>query len=205
VVLLAMLAQSLAAPAVLAGPHGGARPASRAASTAQVSHPSSPPTGGYPYAAAVCKFGAAGGPHCANPSNSTDTYDWGYAGTPGSPFRPSDQWGYEYRNCTSYVAWRLDRAGVGARLFTDLGNASQWLSSVAGERGVVVNMIPSPGAVAVWAASGGVGHVAWVDSTRSGAAGVTVTVSDYNYGGTGTFATHVVTTPPSGYIHFPGA
>jgi surface antigen len=205
VVLLAMLAQALAAPAVLAGPHGGHHPVGAVVRAAQDSHAATPPTGGYPYASAVCEFGTAGGPHCANPRNSTDTYDWGYGGTPGSPFRASDQWGYEYRNCTSYVAWRLDRAGVRARLFTDLGNASLWLAGVARERGVVVNLVPSPGAVAVWATSTGVGHVAWVDSTRSGPAGVTVTVSDYNYDGTGTFATHVVTASPSGYIHFPGA
>ncbi len=68
---------------------------------------------------------------------------------------------------------------------------------------MVVNQVPAPGAVAVWVISGGVGHVAWVDSTRPGAAGVTVTVSDYNYDGTGAFATHVVTSPPSGYLHFP--
>ena len=110
-----------------------------------------------------------------------------------------DPWGYEYRNCTSYVAWRLSRARVRVALFSDLGNASQWLQGVAGERGVVVNRVPSPGAVAVWVVSSGVGHVAWVDS--AGPAGVSV--SDYNYAGTGAFATHVVTTPPDAYIHFP--
>jgi surface antigen len=166
--------------------------------------PSPTSAAGYPYASATCEFGTSGGPYCANPKNPGDLYDWGYAGAAAQPFQPSDPWGYEYRNCTSYVAWRLARAGVPASLFRDLGNASQWIARMAGKRGVVVNQVPSPGAVAVWAESSGVGHVAWVDSALPGTAGVSVTVSDYNYEGTGAFDTHVLTTRPSGYIHFPG-
>jgi surface antigen len=127
-------------------------------------------------------------------------YNWGYRDGPGGEFRPSDPWGYEYRNCTSYAAWRLSRAGVPAALFTGLGNASQWIASVAGEPGVVVNHVPAPGAIAVWVVSTGVGHVAWVDSLRDG--GSAVIVSDYNYTGSGAYATHLVTSPPTGYIHF---
>ena len=152
--------------------------------------------GGYPYASATCEYGVRGGPSCANPDDPGDLYDWGYG---RRPFRPSDPWGYEDRNCTSYVAWRLSRAGVPASLFTALGNAGQWLTSVAGEPGVVVDHVASPGAIAVWAAVSGVGHVARVDSVR----GAAVTVADYNYAGTGAYATHLVTSPPTGYIHFP--
>jgi len=160
------------------------------------------PAGGYPYALAPCEFGAAGGPDCANPGHRGDLYDWGYQG--GAGFRAGDPWGYEYRNCTSYVAWQLSEAGVKPVLFSDLGNATGWIGSVTGEVGVVVNRVPSPGAVAVWAVAAGVGHVAWVDSVRRSAGrAVTITVSDYNYAGTGTFATHVVSVPPTGYIHFP--
>jgi surface antigen len=168
------------------------------ASTCPVSpSPVAPAGGGYPYAAATCEFGAAGGPDCANPGDPGDRYDWG-AGSEGQ-FRPSDQWGYEYRNCTSYVAWRLAQAGVSAALFRDLGDAGKWLAGVAGEAGVTVSTAPSPGAVAVWVVSSGTGHVAWVDSVGGGR----VIVSDYNYAGTGVFATHGVTVPPAGYIHFP--
>jgi surface antigen len=157
---------------------------------------------GYPYAAAPCEFGVAGGPDCANPRDHGDLYDWGYPGSGG--FRPGDPWGYEYRNCTSYVAWQLSRSGVRPVLFSDLGNATAWLTSVAGESGVIVNRVASPGAVAVWAVATGVGHVAWVDAVRRGGGGkATVTVSDYNYAGTGAFATHAVAVSPTGYIHFP--
>jgi surface antigen len=213
-ILLAILARMLLATpvALSSGPPGGLRPAESpmasvtgpgAARGAAVGSRLTPSVAGYPYASATCEFGSAGGPHCVNPRNSGDLYDWGYAGAAGQPFQPSDPWGYEYRNCTSYVAWRLARAGVPVSLFRDLGNASQWIARVAGKRGVVVNQIPAPGAVAIWVVSSGVGHVAWVDSARSGTAAVAVTVSDYNYDGTGAFDTHVVTVPPSGYIHFP--
>lgn len=151
---------------------------------------------GYPYASAVCEFGRAGGADCVNPRNGNDAYDWGYFR--GHRFRGSDQWGYEYRNCTSYVAWRLARAGVPATLFADLGDASGWIAGVRGERGVAVNHHPSPGAVAVWDLAG-VGHVAWVVSVH----GSRVTMTDYNYAGTGSYTRHVIGLRPTGYIHFP--
>jgi surface antigen len=66
---------------------------------------------------------------------------------------------------------------------------------------VVVNHVPAPGAIAVWVVSTGVGHVAWVDSLRDG--GSAVIVSDYNYDGTGAYATHLVTSPPTAYVYFP--
>lgn len=150
---------------------------------------------GYPYAGAVCEFGVGGGPDCANPHNANDMYDWGYQKS--HRFGPSDQWGYEYRNCTSYVAWQLARAGVPPARFTDLGDASQWIAHVRGERGAVVNKRPSPGAVAAWDFAGA-GHVAWVVSVR----GSRVTVADYNYAGTGVYDQHVIESSPTGYIHF---
>jgi surface antigen len=217
-IVFAILAQAFSPPlaSVLSGLPGGTAPASQAAPASRTSPASgtapadsTAPAGqateaGYPYAGATCEFGAAGGPDCANPRDHGDFYDWGYAGTAGRPFQASDPWGYEYRNCTSYVAWRLARARVPGSLFRDLGNAGQWIAGVAGERGVVVNQVPSPGAVAVWVIASSVGHVAWVDSVRPGAAGVAITVSDYNDDGTGAYAVHLMTSPPSGYIHFPG-
>jgi surface antigen len=164
-------------------------------------HPSQPAAAGgvrvvgYPYASAVCEFGAAGGRDCVNPRNAHDMYDWGYRKS--RTFGPSDQWGYEYRNCTSYVAWRLARAGVPPARFTNLGDASQWIANVGGERGVVVNKHPSPGAVAAWDFAG-VGHVAWVVSVR----GPRVTVADYNSAGTGGYDQHIIGSSPTGYIHF---
>lgn len=155
--------------------------------------------GQYPYASAVCEFGSAGGPYCANPKDPQgDLFDWGY--WRGGIFDFADQWGYEYRNCTSYVAWRLAAANVNASLFRDLGNAAQWPGAVKGKAGVVINHTPSRGAVAVWE-SGIYGHVALVDSVSRGA----VVVSDYNYVGTGAYAQHTLglADGPVAYIHFP--
>ncbi|MGH3170257.1 MAG: CHAP domain-containing protein [Trebonia sp.] len=153
----------------------------------------------YAYATAVCEFGQPGGRYCADPRDPRDDlYDWGY--WRGGVFDFADQWGYEYRNCTSYVAWRLAAAGVNTGLFRDLGNAAQWLSAVSGEAGVVINHTSSPGAVAVWE-SGTYGHVAWVDSVS----GSSVIVSDYNYAGTGAYARRRLgrADGPAAYIHFP--
>jgi surface antigen len=152
--------------------------------------------GGYPWAKAVCEYGARGGADCSDPRNAGDAYNWGY--WHGKQFDAADKWGYEYRNCTSYVAWRLSRAGVNAGLFADLGNASAWIGNVAGEPGVTVNHTASPGAIATWVSSG-VGHVAWVDSVRGGH----ITVSDFNYDGTGVYGKHALGSTPTGYIHFP--
>lgn len=172
-------------------------PALWAAPPWQPAEPNAAPNAvGYPYRGAVCEFGAAGGPACVNPRNEGDGYDWGYWGN--HRFKASDQWGYEYRNCTSYVAWRLARAGVPAWRFTDLGDASQWIANVKDEPGVRVNHTPSRGAVAAWDLRG-VGHVAWVVSVR----GSRVTVADYNYAGTGVYDQHVIGSRPTGYIHFP--
>jgi surface antigen len=156
-------------------------------------------TGNYPYASAVCEFAAAGGPYCANPADPAgDLYDWGY--WQDGVFDFADRWGYEYRNCTSYVAWRLAASHVNAKLFRDLGNAAEWLGGVRDKAGVVINHTPSAGSVAVWE-SGLYGHVAWVDSVRHG----TVTVSDYNYAGTGSYAERRLDRAdgPLAYIHFP--
>src|SRR4051794_39630936 len=85
-------------------------------------------TGGYPWASAPCQFGSAGGASCINPNNSGDRYDWWWDengnGVLNSPGELYDQWGYEYRNCTSYVAWKLSVNGYSPPF--DIGNANAW-------------------------------------------------------------------------------
>src|SRR4051812_7571874 len=90
----------------------------------------------YPWASAPCEF-PNGGVSCTNPKNSIDKYDWFWDENNDGKFgagktnsgdcggsRPStecfDKWGYEYRNCTSYVAWRLSLLGISASLFSSL-------------------------------------------------------------------------------------
>lgn len=149
-----------------------------------------PGTGGYPWANAGCAFGAAGGTRCANPRNSSDVFDWYVdenhdgqldGGCGARSMRSGecfDQWGYEYRNCTSYVAWKLTSLGVPRARVSGLGNAAQWPVN-ARRRGVVLSAVPEEGAVAVdRRAALPFGHLAFVASVHPNG---TITVWEYNH------------------------
>lgn len=83
----------------------------------------------------------------------------------------ADPWGYCYRQCVSYVAWKLNTDGRGNRGYSGLGNASNWGS---GGRGVSWSEL-SAGDVIVWYV-GYYGHVMYVDSVSGG----TVQISQMN-------------------------
>jgi surface antigen len=97
-----------------------------------------------------------------------------------------DPWDFYNRECTSFVAWRLNNdEGIA---FTNhyegahFGNAYQW-AGAAESVGIPVNGTPAPGSVAVYPSSlpgsGGNGHVAFVLSVNASAG--TVTVEEYNF------------------------
>jgi phage anti-repressor protein len=93
--------------------------------------------------------------------------------------------GYGYRNCTDYVAWKLESLGVPSQVRTGLGHARDWGTNAAA-RGVTVNDVPAAGSVAINTTSaGGLGHVAYVAATS----GSTITVQEYNSAGTGAYST----------------
>jgi surface antigen/pimeloyl-ACP methyl ester carboxylesterase len=118
-----------------------------------------------------------------------------------SPFCPAnvnscpsdtvDPYGFYYRECTSFVAWRMNRdAGTtdaSRPWFTDTmsggrwGNAGNWTTN-ASTLGYRVDNTPSVGAMAQWNANecGGctVGHVAYVESIHADGS---VNVSEYNF------------------------
>ena len=114
-------------------------------------------------------------------------------------------YGYNYRNCTDFVAWRLHSRN-GFNLPGGIGDASAWgLWAQDANRGpgaphaiYPVNMTPAVGAVA-WFSSEG--HVAWVESVNSNN---TVTIEEYNYpGGSGAWNSRTIATnSANGYIHF---
>jgi surface antigen len=89
-----------------------------------------------------------------------------------------DEWGFCYRECTSYVAWKLNASANGT-FFTNRmgggrwGNASNWASN-ARDLGYTVNSSPSVGSIAWFS----YGHVAYVERVNSNG---TVEVSEYNY------------------------
>ncbi len=110
-----------------------------------------------------------------------------------------DRWNFYNRECTSFVAWRLNsRNNVP---FTNQyggvsrwGNAANW-GSVAEGLGILVDAAPAEGSVAWWKS----GHVAWVRSVK----GKKVVIEEYNvprYSGKYGIRT-INASAPDGYIH----
>ena len=102
-----------------------------------------------------------------------------------------DPWGFFNRECTSYVAWKLNEAAGTATspfFFSDYmmgghwGDAENWdVNALA--LGFKVDSVPAVGAIAQWHASdlgpnGAGGHVAYVEAVNLDGS---VNVSEYNY------------------------
>lgn len=113
-----------------------------------------------------------------------------------------DPWRFFYRECTSFVAWKLNAAN-GLRFHNDydgngtldFGNAANWRNA-AEKFGFKVDNTPKRGTVAWWSW----GHVAWVKSVNSDG---TVTLEEYNYYRDGNYNTRRVPVGnPTKYIHF---
>ena len=118
-----------------------------------------------------------------------------------------DPWQFYNRECTSFVAWRLNSENQVA--FNDYwqgqhwGNASNW-KKAATALDIPVDDNPTRGAVAWWSAGSAgssVGHVAWVQKVGDGV----VTVEEYNYLHRGGYDTRTISSSsslwPSGFIH----
>lgn len=118
-------------------------------------------TGGYPWSNAICVATGQLNGDCWD-------YEW-YAN--GNRNDRQDPWGYYYRNCTSYVAWRSASLGLDV---SGLGNATTW-DNRAGTLGLKTGSSPKVGAFAVW--EGSYGHVAFVEAVANGE----VLVSEYNF------------------------
>lgn len=157
-------------------------------------------TGSYPWASAPCLISNP------DPASTCGDYDWGYpagASVPdGAPTGPYDPWGYEYRNCTSYVAWKLvsvsTNPAVESQLVYDLGNAAQWPSNVPQ---AWVSSTPQPGDAAVLGdVADGQGHVMFVESVNGDG---TINVSEYNYVPGSYSEQDDISTSGLIFIHFP--
>ncbi len=140
-------------------------------------------TGGYPYWDAT--------------QVDITNYDWGYTDCKGycdtSVTKKVDgkkvvyyvlsERGYGIRNCTDYVAWKLESLGISPNLVRGRGNANQWDDNGTG---VTITKTPEVGDAAVWN-SGRWGHLAFVEEVRPNGAGYDVRVSEYNKNGDGNF------------------
>ena len=115
---------------------------------------------------------------------ATAPQDAGYvAAIGGRPFGDVDPWRFDAYECTSYVAYRLNQAGVGFSDTYDLpaghkwSDAGNWISA-AKLADIPSGTVPKQGAVAVWADASGLlskGHVAFVTGNKG-----VVTFAEYN-------------------------
>nr|WP_245891291.1 CHAP domain-containing protein [Desmospora activa] len=130
---------------------------------------------------------------------SGDQYPYKEANTSGV-----DPWGFYIRQCTSFVAWRLNDAGIefhntmrGGRF----SNAENWDDN-ARELGVKVNNKPAVGAVAQWDAGAfghsNLGHVAYVVEVD----GDRITIEEYNYEPYSFSKRSIPASQVSNFIHF---
>jgi surface antigen len=96
-----------------------------------------------------------------------------------------DKYSYGLCQCTSYVAFRLARAGVKSSDFSYPGNgdAKNWVTR-ARERNIATGSEPKKGAVYV-TQGGSYGHVMFVEEYKNGV----VTVSEYNWEKQGNYGT----------------
>jgi surface antigen len=156
-------------------------------------------TGGYPYYAMPCEhapYASSGtGYWCAN-------YDWGPKHTQAYN-DPSEisRYGYAYRNCVDFVAWKVASLGVPAAQYKGLGNAKNWASPASAHK-LTVDTTPAVGAAAVQT-TGTYGHVAYISAYN--AKTHVITVEEYNYRQDGTYDTRSGTLSGLGFskvVHF---
>ena len=108
---------------------------------------------------------------------------------------------FAYRNCTDWVGWKMATAN-GVSNFNNnyggrrWGNANNW-DDTARALNIPVNSTPALGAIAQTDA-GSFGHVAWVSAVNNNG---TVTIEEYNNGGTGNYSTRTVPNGAFVYIH----
>jgi surface antigen/peptidoglycan hydrolase CwlO-like protein len=137
--------------------------------------------GSYPWHHAVC--GATGKKEGFCPG-----YEWHIKGD----YR--DPWGYFYRNCTSYAAWKINKD---KHSVPSLGNGGQWYDNAPKyARGKE----PKVGA-AVSFDIGTWGHVAYVEAVYGNGQ---ISISEYNFARPGEYSRRTITTskePINGYVY----
>lgn len=135
-------------------------------------------------------------------------YPWANVGYPCWSPGCSDPWGLFYRECVSFVAWRLDRAGKGVMHFSGAGHAYQWPSTTrnyttqygpnkvnpdnGSARGSYVAtphvgdaVVIPPGVQNIpWT-----GHVMYVESINSDGS---INISEYNFAGPGIYSERTI-------------
>jgi surface antigen len=110
-----------------------------------------------------------------------------------------DRWNMNMCNCTSYVAWALQRNGFSIDWFVP-GSMDAWnWPNVARLKGIRSADAPQPGAVAVWPALTHFGHVAFVTAVHADG---TFDIAEYNLPGRRPFAFDTRTNVRSSGVEF---
>jgi len=125
-----------------------------------------------------------------------------YGYNSGTKYGEADPWVYYLRNCTSYVAEKVNQEFSG-RNISGYGNAASWATSAEGA-GYLLDSSPEVGDIAVWGTEvgGGYGHVAYVYAVSGGVG----SLDEYNVAGTGQFTSNRTTAsgsagPADWYVH----
>lgn len=137
-------------------------------------------------------------------------YPWAGVRYPCWTVGCGDPWGLYYRECVSYVAWRLDNQGYGVNHFSGAGHAAQWPSTtayytqrVSAQKGAaMVRPTTTPYlSPSDWRYD--VGHVAYVEEVYSDGS---IRISEYNYRVDGTYGERKLTPAQYGgmiFLQFP--
>lgn len=152
-------------------------------------------TGGYPYPDKPCIWA----PYIVHSTkaNWCRNYDWGNRRNDSSSSNVTSSYGYSYRNCTDYAAWRLHMLGVSSAQYKGLGNAKRWASPPS-KKGLRVDATPTAQSVAV-RTTGTYGHVAFVEAIHPDG---TIRVSQYNKRGDGNYSEQTGTPTALGFTRF---
>jgi peptidoglycan DL-endopeptidase CwlO len=128
----------------------------------------------------------AGAYSTVKPQQAGDDYPWRASGGGLSPL------GYVTRQCTDFVAWRINRdhgttspfAYVWANMTPNGGSASRW-AKAWNANGWQTSNTPVPGAVAWFNGN----HIAYVKDVNSDG---TVNLEEYNWGGDASYHTRTI-------------
>lgn len=141
-------------------------------------------TGGYPWADAELVRASSydwGYRNCQPPMVQARTCSAHYGYKDGLRYHESDPWKYDVRNCTSFVAWRVNQTyNIEIRGW---GNAKNW-DDMARKQDIPVSTTARVGDIAVWN-GGEYGHVAYVTEVNLDGS---VNVEQYNKAGRGEFS-----------------
>lgn len=136
----------------------------------------------------------------ADCSNLFGVYSWCKDENENSRFDRGEQnssRGYDYRNCTDWVAWRIPQLGVGS-VPAGLGNGAEWNNNAP--TSWTIDSSPEPGDIAHSETTSPFGHVGVVEGVNRDSSGriTSIEVSDFNRAGTGLHDTKSYTPDSNG-------